>query len=72
MSGDDHIKKLLEEGLGKFNVENEFAKKHDPRADAPDKVPSFEDLGYEYETNPVLKERVEKEIKDLRKKDGID
>ncbi len=72
MTGDDHIKKLLQDGLGKFNMENEQDQKQDPRAKAPDEVPSFEELGYEYETDPVLKERVEKEIKELRKKDGID
>lgn len=72
MNGDDHIKKMLKDGLGKFNMEDALDKENDPRTQAPDQVPSFEELGYEYETNPVLKERVEKEIKDLRKKDGID
>ena len=72
MSGDDHIKKLLEEGLSKFDMKDGPVKADDPRAHAPDKVPSFEELGYEYETNPVLKDKVEKEIRELRKKDGID
>ncbi|SCA54845.1 hypothetical protein MTBPR1_10092 [Candidatus Terasakiella magnetica] len=72
MSGDDHIKKLLQEGLGKFNMEDQLDKKTDPRTQAPDEVPSFDELGYDYETNPVLKKRVEEEIKELKKKDGIE
>jgi len=72
MSGDDHIKKLLEEGLGKFDMGDQLNKEGDPRTQAPDQVPSFDELGYEYEKNPVLKKRVEAEIADLKKKDGIE
>lgn len=72
MNGDDHIKKLLEEGLSKFNMQDQLDKANDPRTQAPDHVPSFEELGYEYETNPVLKEKVEREIAELKKKDGIE
>ena len=72
MSGDDHIKQLLKQGLDKFDVKDQLDKTNDPRTQAPDKVPSFEDLGYDYETNPVLKERVEAEIRELKKKDGIE
>lgn len=71
MSGDDHIKKLLQEGLGKFNMDNTLEQNDDPRTKAPDSVPSFEELGYQYETNPILKERVEKEIAELKKKNGL-
>ncbi len=72
MSNDDHIKKLLQEGLGKFNVESPIKDKTDPRTQAPDTVPTFDELGYEYETNPVLKKRVEEEIQELKKKDGLE
>ena len=71
MSGDDHIKKLLQDGLGKFNMDNALDQENDPRTQAPDSVPTFEELGYQYETNPVLKERVEKKIAELKKKDGL-
>ncbi|NVJ92555.1 MAG: hypothetical protein HWE34_12895 [Methylocystaceae bacterium] len=71
MSDDDHIKKLLQDGLGKFNMDNALDQENDPRTQAPDSVPTFEELGYQYETNPVLKERVEKEIAELKKKDGL-
>ena len=71
MTGDDHIKQLLKDGLGKFDLEDQLNKIGDPRTQAPDQVPSFDELGYEYETNPVLKERVEKEIAALKKKDGL-
>ncbi len=72
MNGDDHIKQLLKQGLDKFDVKDQLDKTNDPRTQAPDEVPSFEDLGYDYETNPVLKERVEAEIRELKKKDGIE
>ncbi len=65
MSRDDHIKKLLEDGLKKFDLDKPI---DDARSEAPDEVPSMEELGYEYESNPVLKERVEKEIEELKKK----
>lgn len=72
MPGDDHIKKLLKEGLAKFDMGDQLNKKDDPRTQAPDEVPSFEDLGYEYETNPVLKKRVEAEIEELKKKTDVE
>lgn len=65
MNGDDHIKKLLEDGLKKFQLDKPI---DDARADAPNEVPSMEELGYEYESNPVLKKRVEDEIEALKKK----
>lgn len=71
MSGDDHIKKLLQDGLKKFDMEDNLNNKTDPRTQAPVEVPSFDELGYEYETNPVLKKRVEAEIEELKKKDGL-
>lgn len=72
MSGDDHIKKLLQDGLKKFDMEDDLNNTSDPRTQAPDEVPSFDELGYEYETNPVLKKRVEAEIEELKKKDGLE
>lgn len=72
MNGDDHIKQLLKDGLSKFDLDGDLDKIGDPRTQAPDQVPSLEELGYEYETNPVLKERVEKEITALKKKDGLE
>lgn len=68
MTGDDHIKQLLKQGLEKFDLKSDFENEADPRTQAPDQVPSLEELGYEYETNPLLKKRVEQQITELKRK----